>query len=237
MKNISNSEKRVNILRRTAKETIRYRTTMKVLRTALVLLVILASVLYASSALYKNAGSFTISVDKFEMTKYGLTLSETKDMKYQTSHLSAEIAEEITNIAGESIPDNVDMIDGVHNGDNYIAYTFYLQNAGEAPISYEYSVNMSNITNALDEAIRLKLYVDGTATTYAKTSAAGSGAEPGTVEFYSANVMARGRMDGFEPGEITKFTVVIWIEGNDPECVDWLIGGEMYIDMTMSIIH
>jgi hypothetical protein len=49
--------------------------------------------------------------------------------------------------------------------------------------------------------------------------------------------MANGRVSDFAPGEITKMTVVIWIEGSDPDCVDRLIGGEMRISMQMSVVH
>ncbi len=235
-KNFDN-EKRGRALRRTAKEVKNYKVTKKILLTAILLLCTLLGVIYVSATLYKKTGSFTVSINKFEMNKYGLSLSEKPDMTHQTSHLNADIVETITNIAEESIPDTVDQIDGEHNGENYIAYTFYLQNAGDVAVSYEYSVQMSNITNDLDEAIRLRLYKDGEATTYAKIASDGSGAEPGTVAFTSPAVMATGRVDDFKPQDITKFTVVIWIEGNDPDCVDWLIGGKMRIDMTMSIVH
>jgi hypothetical protein len=96
---------------------------------------------------------------------------------------------------------------------------------------------MSNVTQGIDEAIRLRLYVDGEPTTYAKTRSDGMGNEPGTVSFYSQGVMANGRVSDFAPGEITKMTVVIWIEGSDPDCVDRLIGGEMRISMQMSVVH
>lgn len=236
-KGTASSERRIGVLSRTASEVRNYRVRKKILLTALIGLVIFALILYVVAALYKRTGSFTVSIDKYEMTKYGLTLSESPDMTHNNSHLNARIDEEITNIAGESIPLNVDSINGAHNGANYIAYTFYLQNAGEVEVSYDYQVTLSNVTQSLDEAIRLRLYVDGTPTTYAKTRSDGGGAEPGTVEFYSANVMARGRIDAFAPGEITKYTVVLWIEGNDPDCVDWLIGGKLKVDMLMSIVH
>ena len=232
-----NSEKRQSILRRTAKEIRDYKVRMKVLTTALILLVILAGTVYGVSALYKQTGSFTVNIDKFEMTKYGLTLSESRDMTHKTSHLNAKIQEEITNIAEDMIDANVDMIDGVHNGNHYIAYTFYLQNAGEVAVAVDYNVSMSNITNGLDEAIRLKLYVNGDPTVYAKTRSDGGGAEPGTVEFYSATEMVNKRIDTLEPAEIVKFTVVVWIEGNDPDCVDWLIGGQIKVGMNFDIVH
>ena len=226
-----------DLLKRTAGEVKSYRVRMKMLSILLSLLVVFAGLIYLVSALYNQSGSFTVAVDKYEMQKYGLSLSESRDMLTPTSNLNAKISESVTNISGDTIDENVDMIDGEHNGRHYIAYTFYLQNAGETEVSYDYEVNMSGVSNSLDEAIRLRLYVDGVPTTYAKTKSDGTGPEPDTVEFYSAYTMAKGRVDAFAPDEITKFTVVLWIEGNDPDCVDWLIGGQLKVDMVMSIVH
>ncbi|MBQ9778926.1 MAG: hypothetical protein IJW22_08400 [Clostridia bacterium] len=228
---------RTNFLRRTAKEAREYRVRMRILTAALATMVLLTSIFFIISALYNRSGSFTVKVGKVDMTKYGLSLSETPDMAYKTSQLNMNINEAITNIDGTTIPDDVDSINGEHNGLHYIAYTFYLENAGEIECSTEYTVDMTGISNGLDDAIRLKLYVDGEPTTYAKAKNDGSGPEEGTTAFVSSTVMARGRFDAMQPGEIHKFTVVIWIEGNDPECVDWLIGGQMKIGMNFEIIH
>ena len=233
----NDNEKRFNILRRTANEVRNYKVRMKILSSVLVMLIIAAGLLYGVSALYKKTGSFTVSIDKYEMTKYGLSLSESRDMTHKTSHLNANINEHMTNIAAESLPKDLDMIDGEHNGANHIAYTFYVQNAGEVAVSYEYKIVFANVSNGIEDAIRIRLYVDGTPTTYAKTASDGSGAEPGTKEFYASTVAALGRVDDFAPEEITKFTLVIWIEGSDPDCVDRLIGGQMKIDMMVSIVH
>ncbi len=234
---IETGERRIKILARTAKEVRQYRISMKVLSALLVMLITVTAIIYIIAVLYERTGSFTVRIDKYEMTKYGLSLSESRDMMRPTSNLNAKVSEKMTNIAGETIDANVDMIDGPHNGREYIAYTFYAQNTGEVEVSYDYQINMSGVTNGLDEAIRLRLYVDGKPTTYAKTKSDGTGPEPGTESFYSARVITRGRIESFAPGEVTKYTVVIWIEGNDPDCIDWLIGGKMKIDMDLSIVH
>ena len=233
----SSGDNRINVLKRTATEVKNYRVRKKILISALICLLLVIGILYAVAALYEKTGSFTVSVDKYEMTKYGLTLSEHRDMSHNSSQLNAKISEEMTNIAGETIPSNVDTIDGEHNGTDYIAYTFYLQNAGEVEVAYDSQINVSDITQSLDEAIRIRLYVDGNPTTYAKTRSDGGGPEPRTTEFYSASVVAKDRIDKLAPGEVTKFTVVIWIEGNDPDCIDWLIGGKLKLDMIMNIVH
>ena len=237
MRTSDGNRKRIDILRRTAKEVKNYRVRMKLLIILLVIFTTLTGAVYMASALYEQSGSFTVRVDKYEMQKYGLTLSETKDMVRPSSHLNAKIAEKMTNISGDTIDANVDMIDGEHNGRDYIAYTFYVQNAGETEVSYDYEVRISGVTNALDEAIRLKLYINGTPETFAKTRSDGTGAEPGTKEFHSANIITRGRVESFKPDDKTKYTVVVWIEGNDPDCIDWLIGGKMKLDMNISIVH
>jgi hypothetical protein len=226
-----------SFLRRTAKEARGYRHRMKLMNTLLVLLVVLVFLLFVIAALYSQSGSFTVSINKVDMTKYGLSLSESREMTHLTSQLNAKISESITNIAGEIIPANIDEIDGVHNGVNYIAYTFYLQNRGEVAVPCDYAVDMSNVTNGLDEAIRLRLYVNGEPTTYAKTKRDGTGPEPGTKEFYSSTVMARGRVEVLDPGEVVKFTVVLWIEGHDPDCLDQLIGGQLKAEMKINIVH
>ena len=230
-------ERRASFLQRSAKEIRQYSVRTKIGVAVLACLVLCVGLLYLVATLYKQTGSFTVSIDKVEMMKYGLTLSETEDMLYNSSHLNTHINESITNMAAEDLPENLDNIDGAHHGKDYIAYTFYLQNAGETTISYDYSVVMSNVTNGLDEAIRLRLYKDGEYETYAKTAVDGSGAEIGTKEFYSGNIMAHGRVDNFDPEEKTKFTVVIWIEGSDPDCIDWLIGGEIKLEMVMEVVH
>ena len=66
------SERRASFLRRTAKEVRSYKVTMRILTSALALLVLVTGAFYGVSALYKKAGSFTVAVDKVEMIKYGL---------------------------------------------------------------------------------------------------------------------------------------------------------------------
>lgn len=231
------SETRLAMLRRTAKEVRDFRVRKKLCTVALICLTIMVSFMYMVSALYKNNGSFSVAVDKVDLTQYGLSLSETRDMLHQTSHLNAKINERITNISRRDLPDNLDMIDGEHNGDNYIAYTFYLRNSGEEALAYEYEMTISNVTKGLDEAVHIRLYVNGVMTEYAKTSSDGSGPEPGTTEFYSIGVVTRGRVDDFVPGQITKYTVVAWLEGDDPDCVDRVIDGLAKLDMNFSVIH
>ena len=231
------NEKRLSFLQRTAKEIRSYAVQKKVLGTLLACLVALTTILYITAALYKNTGSFTVGVDKVDLTKYGISLSETEDMTFATSHLNAKINENITNISEEDLPVTLDKIDGNNCGDNYIAYTFYVKNSGEIDVSYEYEITISNISKGIDEAVRVRLYTNGEYVNYAKTASDGSGAEPGTTEFYSSGIVTKGRVDSFLPNEMIRYTVVVWLEGNDPDCVDRVIDGLAKFEMNFKVVH
>ena len=43
--------------------------------------------------------------------------------------------------------------------------------------------------------------------------------------------------ENFKVGDIDKYTVVIWVEGDDPECKNDLIGGEIKMHMTLTEEH
>lgn len=222
----------------TAEELSKDRMRSKVLRIIAICASVLLLSVYLFAAIYKEVGSFSISINKYEMVKYGLSLCETRDLSKPTSVLNMRIDQAITNIAEEDLPNNLGMIDGDHSGKNHLAYTFYLFNASDVDdINYEWQLKMSNIANGIDEAIRIRLYIDGVATKYAKTASDGSGPEPNTTEFYSTDVVAMGRRDSFSVGSVTKFTIVVWLEGTDPDCLDWIKGGKMYLEMVVSIVH
>ena len=234
--NYGASRKRMTLLQMTAKEVKNFRTLRKILVTLLAALVTLTGLLYIASALHRNMGRLSVGIAKDDMTRYGLTLSETRDMKACTSRLNAEINERITNISRDDLPDNLSMIDGQHNGDDYIAYTFYLEHRGTDATDVEYAVTIKGVTLGLDEAMRVRLYIEDEYVEYAKTRNDGTGPEPFSTEFYSIDTVTQGVLEDYAPGDKTKFTIVIWLEGDDPECVDRVIDGMATVEMSFHAV-
>lgn len=220
---------------RSAEEIKRYRIRMRILPVILIFAVTLTSVIYVVAALYDKYGSFTVSVNKLDNVKYSLSLCEERNFKNRTSRLNAKASEEITNIRKQDLPEDLDMIDGLHSGLNHVAYTFYLRNVGNTAVTYEYLIYIVNVTQELDRAVRVRLYVDGVPTDYARTRTDGEGAEPETTEFISLTTVCRRQVEDFRVGDTTKFTVVIWLEGTDPDCTNDKLGGTFKIDMAISI--
>ena len=53
--------------------------------------------------------------------------------------------------------------------------------------------------------------------------------------FLSDSLVENGLITEFKPNEVHKFTVVIWLEGDDPQCTDDLIGGHLGMDFYMQL--
>ena len=54
-------------------------------------------------------------------------------------------------------------------------------------------------------------------------------------EFASSNAVMKTVRSDFQANEKDKYTVVIWLEGNDPDCLDNIIGGTMKLGMNFKI--
>lgn len=216
-------------------------------------IVVLCSLVYVVSVMYSKFGDFTVAIQKFNYVEYGLSLSERRDFNNPTSSLNCKATEIITNIDGASL-DKVDLgaIDGNDSDENYLCYTFYLRNSGTEAVSFDYIVFIDEMTMDIETAVRIRLisgivdpsngykYVDREAVDYARVSSTQDEngnflPEPGTTEFVSKTTVCDKKVDAFKTGDIMKFTVVIWLEGNDPECVDDIIGGEFKIGMNFKI--
>lgn len=57
------------------------------------------------------------------------------------------------------------------------------------------------------------------------------------MPFLSDTLVASGQMPTVAPQEIHKYTVVLWIEGDDPHCTDDLIGGHVGLSMNFRLIE
>ena len=223
-------------LRRTAKEVKRHSLVMRVLALLAIILILIVAIAYGISYFYDKFGSFTVKVNKYDMVKQGLSLSEAPEYDKSIAVLNADIVYDMTNISGNDLPENIDKVNGSHNGENYIAYTFYLINSGDDTITYKGEMIMENVTKNVDEAVRIAVYKNGVKTVYGKTKSNGGGKESDCdSEFLTSSVVMRTSSEDFKAKSKDKYTVVVWLEGNDPDCVDDIIGGTLKLSMNFKI--
>ena len=195
------------------------------------LLMIVVS-LFIVSALLQNKGTFTITTARADMIKYGLVLSDEPEFKRPRQELLSAPVVNMWNITQTDLPSGIDDIDGTHNGDNYLAYTFYVKNIGEAALTYKPNLDLNQKFKDVDDAMRIMVYFNGSPTVYAKQKNDGSGPEPDTEPFSAATRLLSLSQRPIDVGQVDKYTVVVWLEGEDPECVNDILGG--FVKMTMS---
>ncbi len=211
---------------------------VKIVKIAFLLLLILISVIYLFLYIIYAGGRFTVSLDKNMSNRKNVFLSEDGNVKNKARKLSADTIEYMDNISIKWLPDNIDTEkNGGHNGDNYIAYTFYVINSGKEKVNYWYEIDIDDTIKNVDEAIRIMIYRNGERTVYAKKSKDTGQAEPGTKKFISSKIAVLEQRKNFKPSSKDRYTVVVWIEGDDPECKNDLLGGEIKLHMDFTEEH
>ena len=230
--------------------------------------------LFLYSTVTQMRGHFTINMSD-GMFREGFVLSETEDFANPTTHLFCEPAEDVPCISISHIPEDIDDNEGQHN-DDYFAYTFFLRNEGESPVSYAWSMDLNSESLDLSEAAWVMIFADGLMQFYAEPGASGApealpafgddsrgyinlplmdvNADPDSQyqviaqrgdltyyrvipkDFVSERTIAMGTRENMEPMEVHKYTVVIWLEGDDPECTDELIGGHVGMEINMQLV-
>ncbi len=187
------------------------------------------TIFLGAAMLFKEEGAFTVGIVDDEAL---IALSETPDFANPTVGLSAQGVDNMTNISINWLPEGLDEIDGSHNGEHYIAYTFYLKNVGKKACDVREVMRLEASVKGVDEAIRVRLYKNGEETVYAKMGADGN-PEDGTVAFAGDGVVYETFTSDLEADAIIKYTLVIWLEGDDPECLDNIKGGSVRLSLLL----
>ena len=224
------------VITATAKSIRRKHVLLKTSSVILMISVLLLLMFYGFASFANTIGTFTIKINNTDGER-AISLSNTSTFEQPTTYIEADALDGMDNITESWLPTDIDEIDGAHNGENYIAHTFYLKNVGTLDINYQADIKIVDVQKEADEAIRVRVYKNGEAVTYAKLQNDQLTPEPGTTPFYSNTMVMNQVNEEFVPGDIDKYTIVIWLEGNDPECVDAIKGGQVRMVMNFGVIH
>ncbi len=220
------------VVKVTAEGVYKRKLLLKAAKISLSAILLFLLIMYSVLYIVNETGYFTIIIDRNSADS--LLLSSTRDFSTTEVNLRANSPESMDNISELWLPPDINDHEGDNSGKDYIAYTFFIKNDSQRSVDYEASINIRSVTKNVDEAVRVKVYHNDEPTVFAKLARDGN-PEPGTVPFTSnTRVMGNIRRD-FEPEEIDKYTVVIWLEGDDPECTDEIIGGFMNMYMLIRL--
>jgi len=226
----------------------------KASRLGIMVSAILTFLIFAISYYGEVVGNFTFTVDRMAQ-QAGITMYESILNKDYTSRLIAtkvDNAEGMTAYCGTEytnfpvgsqvcLPsdDQLSSVDGPNNGDSYLVYTFYVENAGDLPVDLSATLNLVSSAKGAEEALRVRVIIDGIGTTYAKRQS-NKGAAPGELEplteaFYSLSEVMFEEITYFQPGDIMKVTIIMWYEGEDADHTINLVGGGVKLDMQFTV--
>lgn len=222
----------------TADKVKRQKKFYKTIKILLLFLLLFIIILYIILSVIYNGGRFTITLDHSFALEQSIVIYDDSFYKESQAKLYAGELDFMDNISIKWLPKDIDSEgDGSHNGENYIAYTFYVENRGKDIVDYWSEIVIDDVIKNVDDAVRVILYQNGEKTLYAKKSPLTNEAEKDTTPFYSEeSVFIRQRKD-FKPNDVDKYTIVIWLEGDDPECVDAILGGEIKMHMEIRNVH
>lgn len=220
-------------------ERIRERNKkIRVVKIGILVMLMALIIMYFLLRIVFETGYFTVSLDPDFAQKSGLVMYEKIAEKQERKILKATRVDFMDNISVKWLPENLNkMGEGSHNGENYLAYTFYIENKGSDPINYWYQILIDDVIKNVDKAIRVMVYRNDDRIIYARPNETTGEPEEGTKKFYSDTEVLLEHRENFVPGEIDKFTIVVYLEGDDPDCVDALIGGEMQMHMDITEEH
>jgi len=218
-----------------------WRKLWRFVKISILLLLLILIIIYFVLKILFDDGSFIVSLERNEMLYSGLAMYESLNDPTPKRILRAKDLQFMDNISIKWLPNDKEITapEGSHNGDNYIAYTFYMENQGKTVLDYWYYVYMDDVIKHADEALRIMIYVNDKKTVYAKGNRINGKAEKNTVKFRNdddGTIILEHRKN-MRAGDLDKITVIIWIEGDDPDCVDALIGGHVRLHMKLTEEH
>lgn len=221
--------------------------------------VILGLTLYVAYVT-EEKGQFTVNVTA-DMLQNGFQLSEQEAFDKDETRLYARQLENSNATSIYEMNRSINLKDGSNNGPAYMVYTFYLRNNGTETADYAYTVNILSETMNVAAASWVMFFEDDKQIIYAKAQENGepenlygypqppfieSAYDPdaqyyqkedglwgiNTTPFIDDYTALQGYVSDFEPGEVKKYTAVIWLEGDDPDCNNSILGGHVGFNVT-----
>lgn len=193
-------------------------------------MMLLVAILFIIAFSQEKMGNFTINLNRLELYRRGISISDSGDFENATARLTANAVADATNISIDDLPNDLDDKEGSHNGKNYMAYTYYVRNAGKEDLAYIAKITLDSCAKGAEKAVRVAVWRNGQRVVYAEPASDGN-PEKGCENFKSDKTVCQYKEKDFLVGNVDKYTIVIWMEGDDPECVDSIIGGSVQFSM------
>lgn len=217
----------------------------KVFRIGMILSGILSLAFGVVTFYGQDSGNFIMSIDKEAYTR-GIILSTDDSFDQPQARLMTNPVEEARDLTYRWLK-----LDDIKNSNgnfsdpdfDYVAYTFYIKNDGNETVNVSYHIALTDVFKDMDDAVRVLIIIDDQETLYQKEDEKDDQGQypvyppsiPDADYFLSDEIVVRATFNNFQPNEMKKISVVIWLEGYDPDTTDDILGGMIKMEMIFSI--
>lgn len=239
-------------VKRSGKQVAKLQQRIKTTKWVLLALLLFVIILYLLFIFFSRGGlggegsepdygDFTVQMDEGQRNL--ISLSEDIEFKGATIRLQGSSLDDMWHCTRSWIPADIqDLSEGGahHSSDpSYFAYTFYLKNCSTEEIQYTYDFELVDkyIAKELDalDALRVMFIVDGEKTVWANPSKDGTPLEANTEVFSTEPDLAEVKDNVIPADTVSKFTVVMWLEGDDPECINDIWSNTLKFQMNFEV--
>ncbi len=206
-------------------------------------LVVIAAIMYARSI---KGGFFYVSTNPPALTQGHMSIAEHSTFDSPVRELFARATVDGGGISYVDIPfDEILEAEGQYKKDDqlFLAYRFFITNDGRETLTVDYDMRLTQVTDAMDQYIRILVIEDGvTKRMYQKPDQLDQDGHMPQYEqpmeasdFLASNLVFRETFEGFRPGEVKSFVVILWVEAQDPDLGDWSEEGDIIARMSFDI--
>lgn len=178
-------------LKKVADEIWYFRKIKSIMPIIITVIITILVVLFLVSLFTAKYGGLYIKSDEV------IIIADNRYLKEAKNKLSCPSPKYIAACTDVSIPAYVDKIDGEHNGDDYLAYTFYCSNKLEDDIDCELQLKIID-TSIIGKLLHVDIYDNGTKYDY-------------ILNTYDENKLISHK-SVININEVHKFTIVMWFE-------------------------
>lgn len=193
----------------------------------------------------QQTGNFVMTVDP-DAFERGIILSSDKEFQAPVSRLLANPVVNAKDITYEWLKLNeIADTDGdyVDEDYKYVAYSFYVKNNGKEAANLTYQIKITSVYKNVDKAIRILVIEDNIDhVVYQRADERPHDYSdhyltniPKAVNFLSDKIVCERTIPKFRPSQQKRVSVIIWLEGEDPDCTDEILGGMIKLQMLFNI--
>lgn len=215
--------------------------------TILIIFVSLSIVTGVVTYYGQQVGNFVVGVTG-NASDVGLILSEKSTFEVTSPQLNGPTISDVLPITyTQIVPENVtESMDNAYisTEGNYMGYFFYVKNVGLEAVNVDVSLNITASSHYTERSLRAWIFTgeeDASGTVYqlADTTNFAYTDYPETVNFVSESVIMSDTILNFGSGEVIRYDIIIWIEGQDPDCVDYgtysILKGSIALGMNFNV--